>query len=529
MTLSEQHRYDLFLKETKDPELAKKLYVRWKILTDLYWFGSEVYGLNKAKGLNGRARLDPHIHRPMARDLQDDEDQLLIYPRLHMKTTWAKLSIVQRVLKNPFARVGLWSRTSRLVRKELSSIKSILALPVVREHFPDRVPDPGKNFNGWQKSTADELTVFRNPDEGAAPQENQVEVWGIEGTVTGHHYDVHYYDDIINEQSVTTPDQIEKVITWWQHIQAIKELSAVEKMTGTRYHLRDVYGMIMSERHFGTNYSVRRAIENGKPIYKFFSLKDLANLKRKMGNYAFSTQMMNDVLPAEDRLFHPPYPMWDGVVKADDDHIYYITIDPAPTVKGTSDYTGICIASVIAGKKDRLYFHKAYRVKLTADKLAAHIVDLVLRYRPKRVGIELGLQQALQYLININMRERDPTGSGFIRPQFVPLSIGKEKKGDRINRTLGAFIRDNRALFTDDMKGLFYQMEIFNPNTRDNDDDIVDAASMMIQTVEHFAPAQWPNIADHQFTQGFSGYTVDDFFKTAPKDWWGGKFVYGRV
>lgn len=526
MTTSEQKKFDEISAEVKDPDLAGKLFMRWKVLTDLYFFGSEVYGLNKAKGLNGRYRLDPKLHRQMASLLEDEEDRLLLYPRLHMKTTWAKLSVIQRVLRNPFVRIGMWSRTSKLIRKELANIKNTFASPILRELFPDIIPDPGKNFNGWEKSTMDELTIFRDPELGSSPQENQIEVWGIDATVTGHHYDVHYYDDIINEKSVTTPDQVEKVETWWQHIQAIKELMAVEKMTGTRYHLRDVYGLIMQEGHFGNNFIVRKAIESGKPIYSFFSLKDLEKIKKRMGAYAFSTQMMNDPVPQEDRVFSPPYPMWSETMIDAEDQIFYITIDPAPTTRKSSNFTGVCVASVPQKTKSKLFFHRAYRVKKDPAELASHIVDLIYMYKPRRVGIEYGLQGALQYLIDIKMKEREKTGDSILRPLFVPISIAQGAKADKIRRTIGAFIRDSRAYFKPEMRELFMQMDSFNPHSKDNDDDILDAASMMMQTVEYFAPSQWENVQEYQFGQ--NGYTMETLFKKAPKSWWGGKFVYGQ-
>ena len=76
-------------------------------------------------------------------------------------------------------------------------------------------------------------------------------------------------------------------------------------------------------------------------------------------------------------------------------------------------------------------------------------------------------------------------------------------------------------------KGLM--LALVNTSIRkDNDDDILDAASMMMQTVEYFAPSQWQNVQDFQFGKNEYSLTFDDLFKKAPKAWWGGKFVYGH-
>jgi hypothetical protein len=525
MTVAERKQYDDILREVKDEEKAGLLWMRWKVLTDLYFLGGKVFGLEEAKGLNGRHRLDEKLHRQMAKYLESDEDYLLLYPRLHMKTTWAKFSMIQRLLVNPLVRQGLWSRTSGLVRKELANIKILLCNPRIRQLFPDLIPDPGKNFNGWEKSTADVLTVYRPKDLGTIPQENQIEVWGVEATVVGHHYDVHYYDDVLDRRTVATQEQIEKLMEWWQHIQAIRELTAIEKMIGTRYHMRDLYGMVIQEKVFGDNYVIRRVVEAGKPIYGFFTMKDIEKMRRKMGEYTFATQMMNDAVPPEDKLFVPPYPVWDAEMMGEEEQIFYLTFDPAPTTKQWSNYTGFTAASVPAIKKDRLYYHEARRLKLEPDKLAEFVVDKIWQYKPRRVGIEYGLQTALGYLIEAKIRERENQGGQINRPRFIPISIGNTSKGDKIGRTLGAFTRDNRAFFKHDMRELFTQMDNFNPHSKGNEDDILDAASMMIQTVEYFAPSQWQNVEAYQF--GSRGMTVEDLFKTTPDKWWSRKFAYG--
>ncbi len=542
LSLEEKRKWEEILIDTKgDETLANKLYLRWKCLTDLYFLGSEILGLSKARGSTGKARLDPKLHVQMARFLQSDEDWLLLYPRLHMKTTWIKIAIVQLILQNPFRRVGLWSRTSKLVRKELVSIRNLFATPVLRELFPDIIPDPGKNFKGWQKVTADELTIYRDQREATIPQENQVEVWGIDATVVGHHYDYHFYDDIINEKSVTTPSQIEKVLNWWQHVQAIKELTAIEKMTGTRYHQRDIYKIIMEERHFGDNFVVRKAIENNRPIYSYFSLKDLARIKRKMGPATFSTQMMNEEVAGENKIFQPPYPIYEVIQKSpakyklfmgkgtdsydeERDGVFdnFLAIDPAPTVGYRSDHTGIVAAGVPIKIKNKIVFHEAYRVKELPEKVATIIVDKIFLYRPRRVAIEYGLQTALQPLIEVKLREREKELGAIIWPAFIPISIGNTAKADKINRTLGSFVRDGRAFFRRDMIGLFAQMDLFNPYSKDNDDDILDAASMAIQAVEYFAPGHWENVKEERWV---FGTRLEDFYKKRYADEWARPFA----
>ena len=41
---------------------------------------------------------------------------------------------------------------------------------------------------------------------------------------------------------------------------------------------------------------------------------------------------------------------------------------------------------------------------------------------------------------------------------------------------------------------LVNQIEVYNPNFESNEDDVLDSSSMLIQTVEHFAPSRWLNV-----------------------------------
>ena len=520
MTPIEKRKYRELLEASEgNDELATKLWMRWKCLTDLFFLGSEVFGLKNAKDpISGRKRLDPHMHKKMATELCMPGDKMLLYPRLHMKSTWVKIRICQLLLINPNVRIGLWSLTATLVRKELASIKHMMATPVLRELFPE-IPEPGKDFKNWQKSDADNLTVWRDPNNEYKPQENQVEVWGAESTVTGHHYDYHFYDDIIDDKTVRTSEGIAKTKAWWENVQAIRDLGAEETITGTRKHYADIYGTIIQENHFET-VIVHKAIEGGKPFYCFFTMEELKRRKKRMGDWAFSTEMMNDVLPRSERLFMPPHPTYP--VLPDGRYKYYVTADPAISEKRWANHTGITVGAVPIDSPNRVYFVEAYRLKGRSEKVAEEIVRKIAQYRPKRVGIEYGMQTALQFIIDSMLRERQTKDMTLMRPEFVAIPTGKMDKGDKIDMTLGAFVREGRALFRPDMYELFNQMEYYNRKSQKNDDDILDAASMMIQTVENFSAAHWLSI---QPVPGQPNLTWDSLFAPKKPTGWDKKFA----
>lgn len=549
MTKVEKVKYQRFLEEARlmlelslkegqvlnEEEVEDKawfLWMRWKCQTDLYYLASEVLGLKKAIDKRKRHRLDPRVHKKMAEELMREDDTLQLYPRNHMKSTFVKFWIIQKILINQNVRIGLWSKTATLVSKELEAIKRYLETPILKELFPE-VVIPRKE---WEKDTKEGFCMVRDTEMGTPPQEGQVEVWGVGATVTGHHYDYHVYDDIIDQDSVTSATQIEKVEDWWGYMQSIKDISAIEKIIGTRYHMHDIYGRILAEEYFEKeNIIIEKALHGTKPFYAFYTYKDLMKLKKRMGNQKFANQMMNDTVPKEGRIFLPPYPLYRPE-DFPEEVKYYMSIDPAATIKKHSDQSGICIGAVNLKDPSKVYFVEGFGIKLVPNELADLIVKKVVQYRPRKVGIELGLQQALQPLIDIKIKEWEGENNEYIRPHFTPIPTGKTRKADKLNRTIGAMIKDNRALFPGEyingdirpaksFREMFRQFDTYNPVTDKNEDDIIDSAAIMIQTIEHFAPAHW--FKGKGMEEFNANLTMEDIMKmnNPKREGWGYQFV----
>jgi hypothetical protein len=95
-------------------------------------------------------------------------------------------------------------------------------------------------------------------------------------------------------------------------------------------------------------------------------------------------------------------------------------------------------------------------------------------------------------------------------------------KADKIDATLGAFVRESRAVFKPNMSELFHQMDYFNRYSDKNDDDILDAASMLIQTVENFSAYQW---VWHGETPPNANFSIDRLRKPKAKNDWEARFA----
>lgn len=463
-----------------------------------------------------RKRLDPKMHRQMAREICADGDKLLLYPRDHMKTTWVKYRIIQLLLINPMYRIGLWTKTLALAKKELKSIKSLLMNKTLMELFPDVVIAKKQ----WEKDTANELLMIREPDEktGYLPQESQIECWGIESTVTGHHYDYHFYDDIIDKDSIRTAEQIQKVMEWWQDVQGLKQIGTEECMTGTRKHERDIYATITREKYFPT-VVIHKAFQAGKPFYSYFTLESLARRKRQMGDYKFSLEFMNDPLPDSEKMFIGPYPLFDKL--PEQEYKNYIAVDVAYSVDREANYTGIVCGSVPLKTPNCIFYQEAERFKEKPDVIADKIVNKLIQYRPRRLGIESIAFEGLKYIIDLKVKDWGVKTGQVLNFEYFPLpqKVGKQTKADKIDNTLGAFVRSEKVHFHQSLDLLFTQMDFFNRFSEKNDDDVLDAAAMLIMTVENFSAAHW--IKDYGFKPvgQFTIETLRNLQSNKPYSW----------
>ncbi len=172
------------------------------------------------------------------------------------------------------------------------------------------------------------------------------------------------------------------------------------------------------------------------------------------------------------------------------------------------------------------YFVEAYQINEPTDVVAQEVVNKIVTYQPERVGIELGLQQGLKPLIDLKIQQyENQNKTAILRPMFIeiPTNVARMSKAQKIARTLGAMVRDGRVFFKGSMKQLYYQMDMLNPNSDANEDDIVDAASMMMMIIPFFSYAQWWK-SEMNYDEG---YTLENLLKRQKKasSAWGAKFA----
>lgn len=472
--------------------------------TDLYFLATKIFKMDEAvsmkAGTRGRKIWFPDAHGQLCDELEGPFGSLIHFSRNMLKTTVAKIWAAQQILIDPAnVRIGMWSKSSAKVRSELKSIRGMLLNKRLVELFPDRLNADPKKF---EVNNQDALTVTRKIAGGISREipmdEAQIEVWGLDGTYTGRHYTHHYYDDIIDRDNTSSASAIEKTLSQWGAIQAMKSPETIEKVVGTPWHQMDLYATIRKELMLPGYLEFAGVSSNWTINYPYFTKEWLQEQERAMGgkgSYLFSCQYMLDTRPKGHRMFILPVPYWSAE-SFPDDAKYYITIDPSTGRSERHDKTGIAVGAVSRSAPTAVFFVEADSHQLKPDELASALVDLIVKYQPVRVGIEYGLQFALEPLIYAKMSEAHKEGARFRIPEFKEFKTGggdgaNMKKADKIDRTIGAMVRDGRAFFRPTMTRCFNQMASFNPNVQKNEDDILDACGMMIQTIEHFHQAYW--------------------------------------
>jgi hypothetical protein len=466
----------------KAQSLAVEIHARWMCKTDLYFLGAEMLGQKNAKNRMGLSTHDDKFHGWLAKILDQDKDILVMVPRRSMKTTWVKIRIVQLILRNPKLRIGLFSAAGRLVAAELDAIKRYFESVKLQGLFPDVIPPRGKKNRGWYRDTADQLMLANPKDHDREVQENQVEVYGAGASITGKHFDYHFYDDIEDKDDITTIAQLEKLREWYSYAQAILDIGGQECMTGTPYHYADLYAQIQEEKIYDNVY-IRGAMENGEPIYKVFTKKYLAREKKRMGDYIFAAQMMCNPLAREDQLFPPPQPTYEKLPGGKDTYVWYMTVDPAATTRTYSDETAFCIAAV--NQHGWLFIEECFGVKKPGNETAEILLNFNDQFSFRKIGVEFGLQEHLRHIIDLLRKQRESAQGRKIKLPIEPVPIKRVDKYQRFNYTLGSYVRQGKCQINVRCTSLLQQMEYINPNYTGKD-DLVDAVSMMFPTVETF-------------------------------------------
>jgi len=273
-------------------------------------------------------------------EVQNDPDRLFLVARGHLKSlTITCAGTIQHLINNPDHSVAIISYNATTAKSFLSQIKRILETnELLKKVYPDKFyQSPSGQSTSWSELNG--INIIRKTTR----KEPSVYAFGlIDSQRTGMHSDLLVFDDIIIQESVSSPAMIQKATSAWELSDnlGMTNQPTRARYCGTRYHYYDTYREIMSRgipflkipaTHDGTL--------NGKPI--FMSEEALADKIKKQGNYTFSCQMLLTPVAAADQKFN----VEDLVYYDDPKEIppivnRYLIVDPGKG-KERSDYTSM--------------------------------------------------------------------------------------------------------------------------------------------------------------------------------------------
>jgi len=334
----------------------------------------------------------------------------------------------------------------------------------------------------WQVDVKNRLIMRRERRAGELIMGDQIQVYGVGNTITGRRATKQYFDDLIDKFTVRTPGGLRLTREWFSGAMPVLEPGGTRKMIGTPYHYSDLYKTIEDEEIFDHVY--RRPIkERGRFIYRWWNAKKLKQATAGMLEYDINCQYFLNPLPIDDMAFPPPQPTYREL--PDEELTWYIAVDPAATQEKYSDETAIIVAAVTG--EGNVYITEEHHGKWAGNETAKRLVTLVSRIKPRKVGIEFGLQTHLKYVIDIAKSDWEEVNKTSLPLYVEPIKISNRmNKFDRVNWTLGSFVKEGKAFIHESCIDLMQQMDRFNKNYTGKD-DLVDAASMIFQLVEVFS------------------------------------------
>ena len=413
-------------------QLKQAVLVNRKILKDrwlhnLYKFNTQCLMAEEGKD---RVKLAV-VHREMCDfvDKNPTRQKLLLIPRGHLKSSLVTIGkTLQWICENPNVRILIANATYSMAIAFLNVIKRHLTNnQMMIDIFGTIAKDPEK----WSENM---ITLNRSETAGGE-KEATVFCYGIGGNLVSQHYDKIILDDVVNEDTVSTKEQIEKTIQFYRMCQPLLEKNGEMIIIGTRWREDDLYGWIMDKENgvsqdFDIFYKTAISNElwdNSKSEFvkgtllwpEKYNLKDLGDIKRKMGPYQFSAQYMNSPVAPSDADFKRNWFKYYEVADIRGlDMNRYTFIDPAISLEKQADYSAIVTVGV--DQYSNLYILDIVRERMKPDELINEIFSNFERWHPQSIGIEqVGFQKTLRYSLKkeeelrkrwLNITELKPDG-----------------------------------------------------------------------------------------------------------------------
>jgi hypothetical protein len=414
------------------------------------WFIAEICKVDRffllTQILNQLHCLHPWVYERCREVEADPDDHLDLWARGHFKSTLITFGgSFQEIIRNPEITIGIFANDRPLSKPFLVQIKTECELNFkLPRFFPDIFWEhPRKQAPKWSED--DGIYVQRKGN----PREATVSAWGlVDAQPTGRHFDLRIYDDVVTEDSVTTPEMIIKTTDRWELSQNLAKLEVAggfksrQWHAGTRYHFADTLGIIL--KRGGIKARIYPATDDGtydgRPVLMSQEAWDRKKLNESR-NVIASQQLLNPLAGELQELRSEWIQRWE--VRPERINVC-ITVDPANSRK-----KGSCNTAFIVQGVDMLgnwYFLDGALHKMSLKDRWEMLLYLWQKWS-RSPGVQLyfvgyeryGLQADMDYF-EIEMQRMPPRQRIAIPVTEVSwVSDGPQAKDDRIRRVIPDF------------------------------------------------------------------------------------------
>lgn len=447
-------KYPKFLKGVYSlPKAERKAILRWLCRNDLYFLLRFVLSTSKIVDKDGNCRWDHPWAFARVREIQANPNGYIdIWAREHLKSSSITFGLsILDILNDPEITIGIFSHSRPIAKRFLRQIKTEFEdnKELVRL-FPDILwADPKTQSPKWSED--DGLRVKRKGN----PAAETVEAWGlIDGQPTGKHFKLRVYDDVVDEDTVTTPEMISKVTKAWELSSNLGMEGGWVRYIGTRYHAADTYAAIMErDAAIPRIYPAHNPPKpDGEPV--LYSREYLERKFKEQGAFTYAAQMLCNPLADDAQGFAEEWLQYydaDPTEERKGKNVY-ILVDAANEKKRRSDFTAIWVLGL--GDDHNYYVLDIYRDRWNLVERTDKLFELHALWKPNEIRYEeYGMTTDIEHIRYVQDRRS-------YRFHITPVA-GRARKNDRIRRLIPLF-QEKRIYFPRELKKKDYQKKTYD-------------------------------------------------------------------
>lgn len=422
----------------------------------------------------------------------ENKDRMVLWSRGHYKTTAIVVEAIQAILNFPDIRILLMQGSMTVTKTLMKQIMAHFTCEAAESKLSDLFPE----FCGSRKKCEVDALSFTTPARVTKQlAQATVTVASPKSVKTGQHYDVGFFDDLVNDQNYRNPRLLDKVQEDFTLAQALIDPGGYRYVTGTRYAFGDLYEQIIrwqaasgkwiiSIRDCWTDETRNLPDEQKEPLFPRFTKKngqvggftreDLLQMQAD-DPANFACQYLNKPIAASQQTYSEEMLRGACVRKED-----IPTLSTAIMVidLATSDSKRSDDSVVMVGKTDAMglgYICDMAGAQWTPFDLAQRVLILALKHRPTCIYLE---KSAAGQVFAEFLRLVARTKNIFLPIEFIKMDTRPDAKTMRI-QTLAGTIKAKRLRFFAGLPQFDKLIQQAIEFPRGRHDDYIDTAALL--------------------------------------------------